>query len=140
MKKLLYLGIILILASCSSNESESTELNEYEEPVNMSKGVISTLIIGNLEVMPIDIGKGHYNDYMEVCEKLGNGWRLPTKDELNFLFKNKFQLGRYNSSYWSSTPVTDKDNHRWSQNFNYGTQEPEDARFERLGIRPVRSL
>ena len=39
------------------------------------------------------------------CEDLGNGWRLPTKIELNEMKKNKDAIGGFLevSYYWSST-------------------------------------
>ncbi|MDC0339394.1 DUF1566 domain-containing protein [Flavobacteriales bacterium] len=40
-----------------------------------------------------------------TCENLGDGWRLPTKDELNLLYENKNTIGGFvnNTSYWSSS-------------------------------------
>jgi hypothetical protein len=35
---------------------------------------------------------------------LGDGWRLPTEDELNFIYKNKDKIGSFsNSHFWSNT-------------------------------------
>ena len=47
-------------------------------------------------------------DAKKACANLGNGWRLPTKDELILLLKNKDKIGGFASSncgcnYWSST-------------------------------------
>ncbi len=41
----------------------------------------------------------------KACEDLGNGWRLPTKIELNEMKKNKDVIGGFGevSYYWSST-------------------------------------
>ena len=89
MKTLLYLGIILMLCSCGSNESESA---------------ISTVKIGNLEVMTKDLGEMTWDDAMKACADLGDGWRLPTKDELNLLYENKEKIGGFViDNYWSST-------------------------------------
>ena len=77
MKKVLYLGIVLILVSCGSNEVESTTTN-----VNMDGRQVSTIQIGNLEVMTGSLGKMPWNEAKKACENLGDGWRLPTKDEL----------------------------------------------------------
>jgi hypothetical protein len=58
-------------------------------------------------------------------EKLGSGWRLPTKDELNILYQNKDKIGFFaNISYWSSTE--DELNKRWVQSFSSGNQFPAD--------------
>jgi len=50
-----------------------------------------------------------------------NDWRLPTKDELNLIYKQKESIGGFSIySYWSSTEV---DNTlAWEQNFSYGIQ------------------
>ena len=44
----------------------------------------------NLEVMQDDLGQMTWYDALKTCAELGDGWRLPTKYELeNYLFKNK---------------------------------------------------
>jgi len=76
--------------------------------------------INGLEVSD-NLGLMNWYEAVEVCKKLGPGWRLPTKDELNMLYKNKEEIGgfaRYN--YWSSTE--DAHNNAWSQVFNDGNQ------------------
>jgi hypothetical protein len=100
MKKLLYLGIVLMLASCGS----------------------STIKIDNLEVMTEDLeGRYTWDDAMKACADLGDGWRLPTKDELNLLYENKEKIGGFASSnYWSSTE--NDNNIAWNQSFGGGGQ------------------
>jgi len=65
----------------------------------------STVKIGNLEVMTKDLGNMNWYDAKNACEKLGDGWRLPTKDELNILFEHKEKIGGFDSlyGYWTST-------------------------------------
>jgi hypothetical protein len=51
----------------------------------------------------------------KACEALGEGWRLPTKKELNYLCQNKDSIGYYEADiYWSSTEIK---NDVWHQNF-----------------------
>ena len=84
MKKLLYLAIILILGSCGRK--------------------VLTIKIDNLEVMTEDLGVMNWNDAVKACADLGDGWRLPTKDELYILYKNKDKIGGFaDFKYWSST-------------------------------------
>jgi len=56
-----------------------------------------------------DLGKMNWDDAIDTCETLGDGWHLPTKDELNVLYLNKDAIGgfviNYNYYYWSSTDV-----------------------------------
>ena len=38
------------------------------------------------------------------CDSLGDGWRLPSMDELNTLYQNKVKIrGFADANYWSST-------------------------------------
>lgn len=63
-----------------------------------------TIKIGNLEVMTEDLGEMKWMDAIKACADLGDGWRLPTKDELNILYENKDKIGGFGSyGYWSST-------------------------------------
>ena len=112
MKNLLYFGIILMLASCGSNEEEIKEEERYD---------VSTVKVGNLEVMTEDLGHMSWDDAKKACADLGDGWRLPTKDELNVLYENKDEIGGFAGyPYWSSTESDFSD--AWSQNFYDGYQ------------------
>ena len=74
--------------------------------IGQSKKIIGNPIkIENLEVAQYDFPKemNWYNAKAE-CAKLGKGWRLPTKDELNVMYKYKDKIGGFaNNGYWSST-------------------------------------
>jgi len=55
------------------------------------------------------------------CYRLGKGWRLPTKNELNVMYKNKDRIGGFaDDYYWSSTEYGSS--HAWGQNVNAGYQ------------------
>jgi hypothetical protein len=92
MKNILFYGIILILASCGSNESESITSNESESAIPIVK-------IGNLEVMTEDLGEMYWDEAMKACADLGEGWRLPTEDELNVLYENKDEIGGFDNIF-----------------------------------------
>jgi len=77
----------------------------------LSKGqaLDSTSIIGksikidNLEIAQYDFpNQMNWDEAQKACASLGNGWRLPTKYELEILNKNK-NGGFTNGGYWSST-------------------------------------
>ena len=109
MKKLLYLGIILLLGSCGSLT------------VNVDGREVSTIKIDNLEVMTEDLGRMKWDEALRVCADLGDGWRLPTKEELNLLYENKEKIGGFASTnYWSSTEYDN--GNAWTQNFYNGGQ------------------
>ena len=137
MKNLLYLGIILILASCGSNESENeklkTDLEEMSKKnleleaklkaIEAETPQFKTIKIGNLEVMTEDLGWMYWDRAMKACADLGDGWRLPTKEEFNVLYENKDEIGGFaNNYYWSSTEGDNLD--AWGQNFLDGLQFP----------------
>ena len=54
-----------------------------------------TFKINTLEVMTEDLGKMNLEDALMACEDLGDGWRLPTKDELYILYENKNNIGGF---------------------------------------------
>jgi hypothetical protein len=60
-------------------------------------------------------------DAKKSCADLGVGWRLPTKEELSFLYQKKDEIGSFSkSNYWSSS--TNNASGAWSQNFSNGFQ------------------
>jgi hypothetical protein len=66
----------------------------------------SSVKIRNLEVMSEDLPKSmKWEDAKKACADLGNGWRLPTKDELKMMYKNSDKIGGFHIYiyYWSST-------------------------------------
>ena len=58
---------------------------------------------GNLEIAQYDFPKKmNWHDAKKACETLGDGWRLPTKDELNSSYFSQIGGMAFNW-YWSST-------------------------------------
>ena len=48
-----------------------------------------------LEVMSTDLGEFSWEDAKKACADLGDGWRLPTKEELIFLYGKKDEIGNF---------------------------------------------
>jgi hypothetical protein len=101
--------------------------------------------IGNLEVAQFDFPNTYSNQDKIFSEFrfLGNGWRLPTKDELNTLYLNKDKIGGFkNDYYWSIS--TFPGNKYWLQNFTNGSQNQYgngiDLFFGLAYVRAVRSI
>ena len=66
-------------------------------------------------------GRFAWTEAKEACAKLGTGWRLPTKEELNEMYKKRDDIGGFASDhYWSSTE--DGNYYAWIQSFYYGLQ------------------
>ena len=81
----------------------------------------STVKIGNLEVMSDDLGEMEWERAKKACKNLGDGWRLPSKHELNLLYENKEKIGGFaNRYYWSITEVDSR--YAWAQDFSNGRQ------------------
>ena len=50
-----------------------------------------------------DLGKINWDDAVAACKAVGDGWHLPSKDELNLLYLNKDAIGGFvDHNYWSS--------------------------------------
>ena len=76
--------------------------------------------VGNLVVAQYDFPyRMNWYDAIIACAALGKGWRLPTKEQLNSLYKNKQKISDFQSIYyWSSTEVDCED--AWVQNVYEG--------------------
>ena len=82
--------------------------------------------VGSFEVTQFDLPNDlEWNDANTMCDYFGEDWRLPTKDELHFMYKNKEVIGSFiNGDYWSST-TEGYSNHEfdiWCENFKDGKQ------------------
>ena len=85
-----------------------------------------------------DLGAMRWDDAVAACEALGDGWHLPTKDELNLLYQNKEKFVGLitNSLYWSSTEYGTSSSYAWRQRFIYGSQDY----FSKNGFNHVRAV
>ena len=92
----------------------------------------------HFEVYCEDLELSNWNDAMEICSKLGNGWRLPTILELHLMYQNKNLIGNLKyTSYWSSTE--NYANLAWTFYFSTGNT----IRFNKNStyyVRAVRSI
>ena len=90
---------------------------------NQSPTISSTIKIGNLEVAQNDLGTSNHDDAVKACDNLGNGWRLPTKEELNILYQNRNKLKGLSSGlcYWTSSEGNEKNNYWIGPFFGKGT-------------------
>jgi hypothetical protein len=79
----------------------------------------------------------------KACAKIGDGWRLPTKDELIYIFQNRSKIGGFSKGgYWSSTDYkyeNDNDNAAWYLSFDSGLQL-KSLRSNPALVRAVKSL
>ena len=128
-----------MLASCGADATESATSNQSDVAAE-GESTTSTIKIGNIEVMTEDLGEMKWNEAeYDACAKVGDGWRLPTKDELNILYENKDKIGGFaDEDYWSST-AGDFYNTACTQRFPDGYQSSLDMNFHCF-VRAVRSF
>ena len=120
---------ITLISTCSSLEIPNYEqvLEVKKEGMkleSLSPNVILDIIgksikIGNLEVAEKDFPNTMtWDDAKKACKVLGDGWRLPTIDELNTLYINKDKFGGFADKYcWSSTEYTNPTDIIYSNNW-----------------------
>ena len=81
----------------------------------------------------------------EACYNLGDGWRLPTKKELEIIYKELHQKGKgnfKNYKYWSSEEDIESyhDYVAWDFNFSDGNFYSNAAKNNVFNVRAVRTL
>jgi clan AA aspartic protease (TIGR02281 family) len=89
----------------SANNQKSQESINLQPQQTNHPVIGRTKIIGNIEIAEYDFPKiMDWDNAKNACASLGDGWRLPTKEELNILFENKEKIGGFvHDLYWSST-------------------------------------
>jgi hypothetical protein len=93
--------------------------------------------IENLEIAQFDFNEVlDWSEAKQIFDDLEEGWRFPTKEELNTLFNNKDLIGAFaDSFYWSST----EGNYGfWRQHFNDGRQF-DTSKKVKCNVRAVRA-
>ena len=144
MKKLL---IIPMLFMCSMVIGQT---------YNSASIIGKSVRIDNLEVAQFDFPDSmDWDDAKDACDALGDGWRLPTKDEWKIIYQNKNEIGGFDLKqlypvgtaygvYWSSTednsgdsPDTDD---AWLQDFRWGGSLTKSGKDNTFYVRAVRSF
>ena len=106
---------------------------------NPSKIIGTPITIDDLVIAQHDFPKMmNWHDAKAACDSLGNGWRLPSKDELVFLFHNKYRIGVFKFDiYWSASEYGT--GFAWFQNLGYGGQYPS-YKLDAAYVRAIRAL
>ncbi len=111
--------------SAKKTHSESSDSKLRMTTNNDQSAIVETSLIlkdCNLEVKKVaEKGSFKWKDAKALCESYGEGWRLPTKDELKCLYTNKDIAGGFlRDWYWSSDRVGQFN--IWVQSFSNGKQ------------------
>jgi hypothetical protein len=75
---------------------KNTESNSFKN----NDTLIDYVTIGDLDVMMHDVGFYNSKQAEVVCEKLGDGWRLPNETELNLIYEQSNTLGTFETNYY----------------------------------------
>ena len=113
-------------------------LFSFSKTYSQSSIIGNPIKIGNIEVAQYDFRKIPWVDANNSCMSLGDGWRLPTIDELKILYQNRESIGNFKwDSYWSST----KGNVviAWRLNFGDGMVYDRDNTDNTACVRAVRN-
>jgi hypothetical protein len=132
-----------------STITDNAEIATLEDPNEISSGnslssnssSVNSVKIGNLEVMAEDDGREYsLIEAINFCEALGEGWRLPTKDEWNILYENhsKLEPNGWLWDYWTSS--IDDNESPWYFNSQKGTAHIGDLWLDTHQVRAVRDL
>jgi hypothetical protein len=114
--------------------------------IGMSQAIDSAWIIGKpIRVEQLLVAQNDFANRMDWYDAkkaftdLGNGWRLPTKDELNLLYINKDKIGGFaNFGCWSSTEFSN--DFAWGQYFiGFGNQVGSN-KVSNASVRAVRTF
>ena len=154
------------LKNCSTSEIEelSWERTELENQNNNTSTINNyssnntsaitgkPIKIGNLEVAQHDFPNDMlFHEAVKACTDLGNGWRLPTKDELRLMYDNMDKIGAFagnwsitengTSYYWSSTESSSYSvGYAWGFDFAYGDASSNHPKWGTGYVRAVRTF
>jgi hypothetical protein len=113
---------------------------------NMVIGQVTSEIIGNPKKIERSFLVAQYDfptpmnwaDATDACAALGDGWRLPSKDELNILYQNKNDIGNFDIILYLSSTEFDN-NGAWRQDFYDGGQN-DFLKGDKIYVRAVRTF
>lgn len=112
------------------------------QSINSNFVIGKPIMVEKLTVAQHDFqNKLNWDEAIAACKKLGEGWRLPNKSELNTLFKYKSEIGGFSTDwYWSSTEeYNDAKSPAWKQSFPYWRQAISHKNI-RYKVRAVKTL
>jgi hypothetical protein len=133
MKKLFTILLITLFTSCGPSLERPKSNTDY-------KNIIGKPIkIENFELTQYSFpDKMNWNDAKKSCEALGDGWRLPTKEEYTFLIKKIVKIeGISKYDHWSSTEINSE--FVYTQRFNFNLQDAT-LKTAKYYVRAVRIL
>jgi uncharacterized protein (TIGR02145 family) len=130
--------------SVNQNPSDIVKNVVQERIYDKSKVIGNSIRIGNLEIAENDFeSEMDFKEALEASSRLGDGWRLPTLDELKIIDDNKDKIRglKYDKNYyWSSNTTNLGEAKVYYYSFNYHGKIGYRDRYSHPCVRPVRSL
>jgi uncharacterized protein (TIGR02145 family) len=117
-----------------------------EKKVKDSVSIIGqSIVIGNLIVAQYDFPEMMtWSEAKKACASLGNGWRLPTKDELQILYENSKIIKKKNSGFSDKPYISSTEGSNnllaWTQRLSDGYQNDSSKERYIYNVRAVRIL
>jgi len=81
-----------------------------------------------------------WDEAITYCSNLGDGWRLPTKDELALMYEHKAELGGFGEGWLWSSSQNNYGSYAWVQLFSDGDQDGISVEDGKYGVRAVRAI
>ena len=140
-----YAVLLLALMFAGCEERGTTEKESSEIGGHYTVGYEVVVGTTTVQVAKEDFPKSlSWDDAMAACQNLGNGWRLPSKEELEEMYSQLHKQGKGNFQkdfYWSSS--LDNSGNAWVVNFDDGYVDIGDGGYGKNGsyqVRAVRAL
>ncbi len=150
MKKLLFtIGLMAIGATAFSQASINASATGQSKAANPKEQNVQTYDFvysegKRVEVYDKDLGQMSYNEAVQKCKNLGDGWRLPNAHELFSMviqLKDKGKGNFYPGVYWSIEKY--RESWYWSVDFGSRDNNSYCQFFEvnsKFLVRPVRTM
>lgn len=139
-------SIILFFAIVSRRPISVTRVDGIQK-VKTNDSQFKYLIVNTVKLSHLEIPLNDFPEYYIwdsaklICESLGQGWRLPNRKELNFLFINRKKIGGFKNyqKYWSSVSYPYAKGIAHEQLFNYQGFTDVSPIDNKLKVRAVKS-
>jgi hypothetical protein len=81
------------------------------------------ILTKSIEIAESNIGPMAWDEAVKACKALGDGWRLPTKEELDWMYQHKDEIGGFGSGWLWSSSQDYNGSGAWIQRFSVGYQD-----------------
>ena len=88
--------------------------------------------------MSKDLGRMNWEEAKKACADLGDGWRLPTMDELKKMYELKDKIGGFEKGFYWSSMESSKSSA--SGLFFRNDNTPNNLKINKSHVRAVRDL